>query len=351
MTSESRPRVRRRPYRTGDEEIDAKIQELVEATESEGLADLMREMLTSVVRMSSSEPDRGEMKLVNAALKEFAYSFKVFGQYKGRRKVSIFGSSRLKPHDPNYETTRDFAAAIVERGWMVITGAGPGIMAAGHEGAGAEHSFGVAIRLPMETEPNIFIEGDQKLINFKYFFTRKVTFLKESDAFVLMPGGFGTLDEAFELLTLMQTGKSDLHPVVLLEEPGGTYWDDWLRFVREQLVGRGLISAEDLHILKTSRDVNEAVEHITRFYRNYHSQRVVDGTLVLRVLRLPPDEAMKALNESFSDLLIGDGLRPVETTPQEIEDNDAIECKRLAVDFDRGNFGRLRQLIDELNAF
>lgn len=351
MATEPQPRIRRRPYRTGDEATDAKIQELAELAAAEGVSDLFSEMLTTCVRMAKGEPDRGELKLVNAALKEFAYSFKVFSRYKGRRKVSIFGSSRMQPDDPSYQTTRDFASAIVERGWMVITGAGPGIMAAGHEGAGAKNSFGVAIRLPMESEPNEFIEGDQKLINYKYFFTRKVTFLKESDAFVMMPGGFGTLDEAFELLTLMQTGKSDLHPVVLLEEPGGTYWEGWLRFVRDHMAGRGLISEGDLRIVMATRDVGEAVEHITRFYRNYQSQRYVDGMLVLRLLRLPPADELRRLNEAFSDLLGTDGLRIVDASPQEVEDDDSLDCVRLSVDFDRGNFGRLRQLIDELNAY
>lgn len=351
MTSEPRPRIRRRPYRTGDESTDAKIQELAEIAAAEGVKDLFTEMITTCVRMVGAEPDRGELKLVNAALKEFAYSFKVFRDYRRRRKVSIFGSSRMEEDDPNYATTREFATAIVEQGWMVITGAGPGIMAAGHEGAGAKNSFGVAIRLPMETEPNVFIEGDQKLINYKYFFTRKVTFLKESDAFVLMPGGFGTLDETFELLTLMQTGKSDLHPVVLLEEPGGTYWDGWLQFASDHMASRGLISESDLRMVKATRDIGEAVEHITRFYRNYQSQRYVDGTLVLRLLRLPPEDELAQLNVTFSEVLRGDGLRVAEASPQEIEDEDALDCVRLSVDFDRGNFGGLRQVIDALNAY
>lgn len=351
MTSEPKPRIRRRPYRTGDEAIDAKIDELVELVGADRVGDLIKEMMTTCVKMSANDPDRGELKLVNAALKEFAYSFKVFHQYRGRRKVSIFGSSRLRAEDPDYDTTKRFAAAIVEQGWMVITGAGPGIMAAGHEGAGAEQSFGVAIRLPMEAEPNIFIEGDQKLINYKYFFTRKVTFLKESDAFVLMPGGFGTMDEAFELLTLMQTGKSDLHPVVLLEQPGGTYWQEWMNFISQHLVHRGLISSPDLNLIKVTQDVNEAVEEITRFYRNYQSQRYVDGVLVLRLLRLPPERELRRINEAFSDLLIGEGLRPVEASAAEVEDEDSLDAGRLAVDFDKGNFGRLRQLIDELNGY
>ncbi|HSP56344.1 MAG TPA: LOG family protein, partial [Dehalococcoidia bacterium] len=236
----------RRRYRSGDDELDAKIAELVAASGFADDADLITEMIISCFRLARHRSDRGEMKLVNAALKEFVYSFKVFKGYKEYRKVSIFGSARSTPEDPNYEHTRRFAAAMAERGWMVITGAGPGIMAAGHEGAGAERSFGAAIRLPLEAEPNNFIEGDPKLINFKYFFTRKVTFLKESDAFALLPGGFGTLDETFELLTLMQTGKSDLHPIVLLEAPGSTYWRDWLDFLAGDLAGRDLISEVDL---------------------------------------------------------------------------------------------------------
>jgi uncharacterized protein (TIGR00730 family) len=350
MARESKPRVRR-PYRTGDEAIDASIGDLVQAIEQEGDSDLLREMVTAVVRMARNGADRGELKLVNAALKEFAYAFGIFKEYRGRRKVSIFGSARSHPHDPNYERTRDFAAAMVNEGWMVMTGAGPGIMAAGHEGAGAEHSFGAAIRLPMEAEPNEFIEGDPKLINFKYFFTRKVTFLKESDAFVLMPGGFGTLDEAFELLTLMQTGKSDLKPVVLLEDEGNHYWQDWLGFVREQMIGRGLISSDDLYMVHDTKDVAEAVGHIARFYKNYQSQRYVKGTLVLRLRRMPPDSVLMQLNESYSDILRSGGLRRVDATSQEIEDDDALDCERLAVDFDRTNFGRLRLMIDELNGY
>ena len=215
---------RRRQYSTGDEALDARIAELAAAAGLPDDADLLQEMITTCFRLTRDHSDRGEMKLVNAALKEFAYAFKVFKGYKSYRKVGMFGSARTVPEDPVYEVAKRFAAAIAARNWMVITGAGPGIMAAGHEGAGAERSFGAAIRLPMESEPNLFIEGDAKLINFKYFFTRKVTFLKESDGFALLPGGFGTLDEAFELLTLMQTGKSQIHPVVLLDEPGGTYW-------------------------------------------------------------------------------------------------------------------------------
>jgi uncharacterized protein (TIGR00730 family) len=347
----TRPSRPRRSYRTGDEQLDARIAELIAESGLTADADLLTEMIASCFRLARRRTDRGEMKLVNAALKEFVYSFRVFKEYRGLRKVSIFGSARSTPADDNYDHTRSFAKAIAERGWMVITGAGPGIMAAGHEGAGAERSFGAAIRLPMEGEPNEFIEGNPKLINFKYFFTRKVTFIKESDAFVLLPGGVGTLDETFELLTLMQTGKTDIHPIVLLEAPGGTYWRDWLDFIGQNLLTRDLISATDLHLIHYTHDIDAAVSEITRFYTNYQSQRYVDRTLVLRLLRLPPEAKLTELAASFADILRTPELRVVDPSPQEIADADALEHKRLALAFRQNDFGRLRQLIDELNAY
>ncbi len=351
MVDEIQVQRPRRRYRTGDDGLDAKVAELVAASGFVDDADLLQEMVTTCLRLARDRSHRGEMKMVNAALKEFAYAFKVFKGYRQHRKVSIFGSARTTSEDPAYEHTRRFAAAIAARDWMVITGAGPGIMAAGHEGAGAERSFGAAIRLPMEYEPNLFIEGDAKLINFKYFFTRKVIFLKESDAFVLLPGGFGTLDEAFELLTLTQTGKSDIHPVVLLEVPGGTFWTDWLAFMDNHLVARGLISKEDLSIVRRTESVDEAVEEITRFYRNYHSLRYVDGTLILRLLRLPPPEEIERLSAAYADIIGPPGIRTAEPSPGEVEDKDALECQRLALSFNQSSFGRLRQLIDDLNRY
>jgi uncharacterized protein (TIGR00730 family) len=341
----------RRRYSTGDKGLDAKIAALVEATGVSNDSDLLTEMLASCFRVARDRSHRGEMKLVNAALKEFAYAFKVFREYQGIRKVSIFGSSRSAPEDPDYECARRFAATMAERGWMVITGAGPGIMEAGHEGAGAERSFGANIRLPMEIEPNVVIEGDPKLINFKYFFTRKVTFLKESDAFVLFPGGFGTMDETFELLTLMQTGKSDLHPVVLLEAEGSRYWDGWRRFIDERLIRTGLISPEDLDLVHITDSLKSAVAEIEGFYRNYHSQRYVDGVLVLRLQRLPDEPSLARLSEEFADILRSGTLRAVEASQEEISEGDVPEMPRLALDFDQRSHGRLRRLIDALNAF
>lgn len=343
--------VRRRPYTTRDPELDAAIAELVAKAGESPNADLLQEMIITAVRLMRDPADRGEMKLVNAALKEFAYSFHVFKEWRAYKKVSIFGSARTQPEEGVYDYTRRFAKAMAEQNWMVITGAGPGIMAAGHEGAGAEKSFGASIRLPLESEPNIFIAGNTKLINFKYFFTRKVTFIKESDGFALLPGGFGTMDEAFELLTLMQTGKSDLHPIVLLEEPGSDFWSEWLRFLEKAVVGRKLISAEDLYLIAHANSIEAAVEELTRFYRNYQSQRYNDGLLVLRILRLPPEDEIERLGSAFADILGPRGVTVTEATAAEIADDDELACKRLAVDFNQTSVGRLRRLIDELNRF
>ena len=346
-----RKRPSRRRYRTGDDALDAQIAELVQSAGAIDDADLLKELVTACCKLARNHADRGEMKLVSAALKEFVYSFSVFQKYRGTRKVTIFGSSRTPPDDPNYACARSFGAAMAERGWMVITGAGPGIMEAGNEGAGAKQSFGANIRLPMEQDANEVMEGDPKLINFKYFFTRKVTFLKESDAFALFPGGYGTMDEVFELLTLMQTGKSDLHPVILLEAEGGGYWSDWRRFVDEHLAERGLISRADTDLLCQAESIDDGVREIERFYRNYQSQRYVRGTLVLRVLRVPPPAALKKLARRFHDILNSPTIEPVAASKDEIADGDALECRRIALDFNQSNFGRLRQLIDALNGY
>ncbi len=342
---------RRRPYTTGDAALDEKIAQLVAESGANANADLIQEMVTTALRLVRDKAERGEQKLVNAALKEFAYSFRVFKKWQGHRKVSIFGSARTTPDEPAYEYTRRFAEAMVNQNWMVITGADPGIMAAGHEGAGAEKSFGASIRLPLESEPNIFIQGNTKLINYKYFFTRKVTFIKESYAFALLPGGFGTMDETYELLTLMQTGKSDLHPVVLLEEEGSTFWSEWLRFTEEQLLGRGLISQDDLHLLYHATSIDSAVTEITRFYANYQSQRYVGGVLMLRIKRLPPEAKIAELKYTFRDILGHRGIRASEPSTVEIDDEDELDCERLAVHFNQSSFGRLRRLIDELNRY
>ncbi len=339
--------VARRIYSTGRSDLDERINELIAGIESPDL-DQTREMLTTVLRLTLQGSSRAELKMVNSALKEFAYSFRVFAPYQDRRKVSIFGSARVSAGDPAYLATRDFATEMAHRGWMVITGAGPGIMAAGHEGAGAAHSFGANIRLPFLNPANIYIAHDGKLINFKYFFTRKVTFMKESKAFVLLPGGFGSLDETFELLTLVQTGKSDLHPVVLLEPKGSTYWSEWLRFVHTQLLDRGFILPSDLALFRIASTPTEAVNEIEGFYANYESARFVGDRLVLRLKQAPDEATIARLNEDYADLLAHGTFQVVEPTPAEKREGDSLESQRLAF-YPVHAYGRIRQLIDELN--
>jgi uncharacterized protein (TIGR00730 family) len=350
--------VYRRVYTTGNAELDRQVNEIIgmltyELPDSDKPIDssdleLVREMLTSSLRLITQHSSRSELKLVNAALKEFAYSFRVFAPYRGQRKVSIFGSARVKDGEEEYISTREFASQIAALGWMVITGAGPGIMAAGHEGAGAEQSFGANIRLPGLNPANAYIARDGKLINFKYFFTRKVTFLKESDAFVLLPGGWGTLDECFELLTLTQTGKSAIHPIVLLEPEGSSYWRDWLIFVRDNVLAQGFINESDLELLRVATTPQEAVEEIERFYANYHSARFVGERLVLRIQRPPDARTLAFLNKKFADLIDKEEIEVIDPTAPEVRDNDELTLKRVAL-FPKHAYGRIRQLIDELN--
>jgi uncharacterized protein (TIGR00730 family) len=336
-------------YRTGDAELDAAVAELVTRADASEHPDLVFELVVSALRLAQDRASRGDLKIANSALKEMRYAFHVFEPYRGQRKVAIFGSARTMPDDPLYEQARAFAAAMAARDWMVITGAGPGIMSAGIEGAGTENSFGVNIRLPFEASTSQFIADDPKLINFRYFFTRKLAFMKESHGFVLLPGGFGTMDEAFELLTLVQTGKSHPAPVVLLEVPGGTYWASWRDFVEKELEGRGLISPDDLGLVRVTDDVDDAVNEIAGFYSNYHSLRFVDRALVLRLRKLPSEEELERLNEDFADILTQGRIEVAQPSPAEIADHDHVELPRLRLRFDRTHWARLRRLIDALN--
>lgn len=339
--------VARRIYTAGDPALDGKILEIIELL-SEPDLDLVQEMLASVLRLKRQNASRAELKMVNSALKEFAYTFRVFAPYRDRQIVSIFGSARTKEGEPAYKAAKEFAAEMARLGWMVITGAGFGIMQAGHEGAGAEHSFGANIRLPGVNPANVYIANDNKLINYKYFFTRKVTFMKESDAFVLLPGGMGTLDEAFELLTLIQTGKSDIHPVVMLEPEGSTYWTEWLEFIKGELLARALISPGDLSLFRIASTTAEAVEEILGFYANYHSARFVGDRLILRLHRAPDEAGLARLNEEFADLLDHGSFRVIDATPPEIREGECLDHERLAF-YPVHNYGRIRELIDVLN--
>jgi uncharacterized protein (TIGR00730 family) len=336
-------------YRTGREDLDAAILQLIERTGVDHDTDLLFELLVSTVRMAREDVTRGDRKLVNAALKELRYSFQVFARYRDVRKCSIFGSARTKPDHPAYQVAHEFAADMAAANWMIITGAGPGIMTAGIEGAGARNSFGVNIRLPFEQGANEVIAGDPKLINFRYFFTRKLTFVKESHAFCLLPGGFGTMDEAFETLTLMQTGKSYLAPLVLLEEKDGDYWERFVHFVENELLADGYISPRDLKLLHIAHDAEDAVREICSFYTTYHSMRWVGSRLVLRLQRQVADDELAELNAEFGDIVSSGSITRIDVTAPELDDGDVVELPRLALRFDRTNYARLRQLIDRLN--
>jgi uncharacterized protein (TIGR00730 family) len=277
------------------------------------------------------------------------YAFKIFAPYRGVRKVTIFGSARTSEEQPEYLQAQAFAQAISRQGWMVITGAGDGIMKAGQGGAGREKSFGVNIRLPFEQVANEFIQNDSKLVTFRYFFTRKLIFVKETDAIALFPGGFGTMDEAFETLTLMQTGKSNLLPVVCVDRPGGDYWKAWDGYVQGALLARGLISSQDISLYRVTDRLDEAVDEVTGFYRNYHSSRYVGDQLVIRLRHAPDGEVLDRLNRDFGDLLTKGAITVSPPFPEEAGEPALAGLPRLVLQFNRHDVGRLRQLIDALN--
>lgn len=347
MTSKSTS-LRPRPA-LSREDILQQITLLLDSPEDDLHAALMRELMTGLLKLHEAQLDLLDVKIVNRAVKELRHAFAVFHGYRDRKKVSIFGSARTPSDDPNYQLAHQFSQAIVQAGFMVITGGADGIMRAAQEGAGREHSFGVNIMLPFEQGPNSTIADDPKLITFKYFFTRKLMFQKEANAIALFPGGFGTHDEGFEILTLAQTGKSDPQPIVCLQAPGCDYWDDWAAFITRQLLRRKLINEEDLALFTIVTSADEAVSHILRFYRRYHSMRFVGRQLAMRLKQPISAEQLEQIRERFSDLL-SDGTFEQSGPLQEELDEPAIrELPRLVFNFNRRSAGRLRHLIHHLN--
>jgi uncharacterized protein (TIGR00730 family) len=332
-----------------DPELRRKIEELIAykggGCNEQNVADIVENALKLLTDVRHS----GDVRVIQTALRELRYAFKLFAPYAHVRKVTIFGSARTLPTRIEYQQALEFGRKITAAGFMVITGAGGGIMQAGHEGAGIEKSFGANIRLPWEQTANPIIREDKKLVTFKYFFTRKLIFIRHSDAIALFPGGFGTMDEGYEALTLMQTGKSQLMPLVLIDRPGGTYWKTWDKHVREHLLRDQLISPDDLNLYQITDDTDQAVKMITRFYRNFHSSRFVKELFVIRLKHAPSPSALEALNEDFADLILGPPIEIIEATADEIADDDHIELPRIAFGFNRRDYGRLRQLIDVLN--
>jgi len=341
-----RPRTRPRRRRDVLTELLPRIQgETLTRDEA-----FVREMVETCLKILRDHTGTGDLKLFNAELRELRYAFKVFAPYRQVRKVSCFGSARTPSTAPAYRTARDFSQAIADRGYMVITGGGDGIMRACQEGAGRERSFGANIRLPFEQEPNEFISNDPKLVTFRYFFTRKLIFVKEADAVALFPGGFGTMDEGFEVLTLVQTGKSRPLPIVYIDSPHGTFWKTWLRYVQDHLLRAKLISDDDLALFKVTHSVEDAVDEVTAFYRVYHSSRMLGRDFVMRVNRPIPPALVRDLAREFHDLLASGDIAQRDAFPEEHEQEPDLDpLPRLVFRLVQGRAGRLRQLIDRLN--
>ena len=343
-------RARKTEKPPGDAELTRRIKDLIRYKGGGHNEDSVADIIENALKLLQDVRDSGDVRVIQTANRELRYAFRLFAPYADVRKVTIFGSARTAPTKQEYRQAVDFSRKIADAGFMVITGAGPGIMQAGHEGATPERSFGANIRLPWEQSANPVIREDKKLVTFKYFFTRKLIFIRHSDAIALFPGGFGTMDEGYEALTLMQTGKSQLMPLVLVDRPGGTYWKTWDKHVREHLLRDELISPDDLNLYRITDNTDEAVKIITRFYRNFHSTRFVKDLLVIRLKYAPTDSAIEAMNEDFADIIAGAPFQRIGPTTEESEDGEHLNLQRIAFGFNRRDYGRLRQLIDVLNS-
>ena len=337
-----------RKQETLEDELEAAREILT--TNSRDLRSLLyRDILLNALKCKRDELDILDLKVINRAVAEFRHAARVFKPYRGVRKVSIFGSAREKKRSPYYELAVKLGRLLVQNGFMVITGAAEGIMRAGIEGAGPENSFGVNILLPFEKGPTRLIQDDPKVVRFKYFFTRKVFFVMEADAVALFPGGFGTHDEGFEVLTLLQTGKAPPMPVVLMELPGEHYWETWDRFVREELLARGFVSREDLTLYRIVRSAEEATEWIARYYSTYHSARQVGNRLVIRLEGRLSSQALAELNDTFHDLVSSGRISETSALPEEDDEPELASKPRIVFSYDRGRAGRLNEMILAIN--
>ena len=330
-------------------EFEARVRQLVADWGAEKSPELIEEMIITALKMARDKMGTGDLKLMNRSLKELRYAAKVFAPYREVRKVVVFGSARTAATAPDAQLAEEFGRQMVAHQYMVITGGGDGIMGAAQRGAGRENSFGLNIRLPFEQRANEIIEGDPKLINFNYFFTRKLNFVKETHAVVLFPGGFGTMDEGFEALTLMQTGKALIIPIVLIDRPDGSYWETWMRFLTDHLLKQGLISEDDFNFIKIAHKVEEAVAEILLFYKNYVSSRWVGSQLVFRISKALTEKAVNDLNRQFSELLRKGKIVQGGALPQEQNQPEIAHLPRLVLTPHRHAFGRYRQLIDAIN--
>lgn len=333
---------------TGDDGLDDAVAELV-ASIDPAHASVARNLIASAAGLVNDRPSRLDLKIAAAAMAEMREAFATFAPYADAKKVTIFGSARTQPHDPAYELAHDVARGLADRGWMVVTGAGPGIMIAANEGAGREMSFGVNIRLPFEQEVNALLHGDEKLVEMKYFFTRKLMLMKESQGFIALPGGFGTQDETFELLTLQQTGKAEPAPVVLLDVADGTYWSRWISYVSDELEGAGMINPGDHDLYTHTTDVESACDAVTSYWHNFHSIRYVGDRLVVRMLRPVDDALLETINDQCGALVDTGRISRTDALKPERTDDDVIDLPRLVFRYSRRHYGKLTPLIRLIN--
>jgi len=339
----------KKEYEIGNKDIDTLISELARASGSSDTEYLLHEILTTAIKLGQESRDRGDLKLVNNALKELRYSFKIFAPYRHVKKVIIFGSARSKKASAEYAMAEEFARRLTTRGYMIVTGGGPGVMEAGNKGAQAGKEFALNIRLPFEQKPNPYIYEKDKIINFKYFFTRKLIFVKETDVTALFPGGFGTNDEGFEMLTLIQTGKSRPRPIVMMEPKGSTYWATWKRFVNTELLKNGFIDKEDFNLFCIVKSVDEAIKYIEDFYKVYHSIRYVSGSTVLRLNKEISAKTLSLINRKFNDILTSGTIKLSPPTREEVQKEEFLDLPRLIMNFNMRNYGRLYEMIHIIN--
>ena len=343
------PRKRSGQWRI-DPPFDRRVRQLVRDWDDKDSPELIEEMIVTALKIARDQMSVADLKLINRSIKELRYSAKIFAPFQHLRKVAIFGSARTPPDAPDYKVAKDFAREIAAHNFMVITGGGDGIMGAAQQGAGRARSFGLNIRLPAEQRANKIIEGDSKLITLNYFFIRKLNFVKEAHAFALFPGGFGTLDETFEVLTLMQTGKARIIPVVLLDRPRGSYWQIWMKFMTDHLLKLCLISEEDFSFFKITHNVPEAVAEILQFYKIYHSARWVGERFVIRINDRLSKRAVTVLNKEFADIVRKGEIVQSAALSQEKNEPEIWNLPRLIFTPYRSRFGRFRQLIDAINS-
>lgn len=334
-----------------NEEVDRLIDRLIAAAQGVTHPHLVRELIISALKIGQETGYQPDLKLINRTLREMRYTTRVFGPYRDRKKITIFGSARTQPSEPIYQKCIRFSRHLAEQGWMVITGGGPGIMQAGNEGAGSDNSFAVNIKLPFEQSANPVMHNNPRLVTYKYFFNRKVAFVKEADAVAVFPGGFGTLDEAMEVFTLVQTGKTSPKPLVLVDDEDG-FWEQFFEFVKEQLLAKGLISGEDFSIFTITKDETEAAAVIEGFYKNYHSVRFYDDTIIIRLTKELTSEQLETLEEEFPELLLP-GARMSCCEPLRIEDDEPelALLPRLSFPFNHFHYGLLIAFINRINTF